>query len=71
MNETARYTCLLVTGTEEELIEVLINQGNLDCDGMIQPDVLVEHDGIQYILVRPYSGNVFIYKPCNSMIKNV
>lgn len=70
MNNKSRYTCILVTGTDEKLIHILIDEGIEDKDGVVQPNVLVEYEGVKYILTRPYSKKVFIYKPCDSVIKD-
>jgi hypothetical protein len=61
--ETKEYSLMLVDDTEQEgLVEIIVTEGNVDYDGNIEPDIMVEHDGAIWLLNRKYLDNVFVYK---------
>lgn len=69
MSNSKKLYLMLTEGEQEALIDTIIQERYPNELGAITPPVTVEHEGVEYILVREWHlmKDTFVYKPATKI----
>ncbi len=63
MSKSKIFQLLITVGSDEEVLIVLYQECYPNELGAITPPVTIEHNGVEYILKRRWTHEVYVYGP--------